>query len=113
MTLYDETVARLRVLAQRARGGEDVLFCERRPLTSLEASFAGRDELARELKRTEEEAMSALQLLVEAEHGYESAISAIDDAGGDATEWLRAVTLARSLEGLRDGSQRAEGGTTA
>jgi hypothetical protein len=101
MTLYDETVAALRALAQRAGTGDDVLFCERRPLTSLEASFAGRDELARQLRPAETDALRALRRLVEAERGYESALSAIDEAGGDATEWLRALTLARSLENER------------
>ena len=31
VTVYEETVATLRALAERARTTEDVLFCERRP----------------------------------------------------------------------------------
>ena len=100
MTLYDQTVRRMSGLAERARTTEDVLFCERRPLTSLEAGLAGRDRLARELRETEDEALHALARLVEAERGYESALRAVEETGPDAAEWLRAVMLGRSLETL-------------
>jgi hypothetical protein len=98
MTLYDETVAALREIAARAATTEDVLFCERRPLTSLEARFARADGLATRLRAVEDEALQALRRLVTAEEGYESALGAIDAAGAEASEWLRAVTLARALE---------------
>jgi hypothetical protein len=100
MTLYDETVRRISGLAQRARTTEDVLFCERRPLTSLEAGLAGREQLALDLRGTEDEALRALARLVEAERGYESALRAVEEAGPDAAEWLRAVMLGRALETL-------------
>jgi hypothetical protein len=103
MTLYEQTVRKVRGLAQRARTKENALFCERRPLTSLEAGFAGLDDLARELHTTEDEALRALALLVESEQGYESALRSIDDAGADAAEWLREVMLSRALDGLRPG----------
>jgi hypothetical protein len=41
MTVYDQTIKTVRALAARAGTAEDVLFCEQRPLTSLEATFAG------------------------------------------------------------------------
>jgi len=50
MTLYEETIATVRGLAARARTTENVLFCERRPLTSLEAQFAGVEDLASNLR---------------------------------------------------------------
>jgi hypothetical protein len=100
MTLYEQTVATVRALAARAATSEDVLFCEQRPLTSLEAQFAGVSGLARTLRGIEDEALRALARLVEAEQGYEAALRSIDDAGADATSWLRAVMLARSLESL-------------
>jgi hypothetical protein len=34
------------------------------------------------------------------EQGYETALEAIEDAGGDAAAWLRAVTLARTVQTL-------------
>jgi hypothetical protein len=98
VTLYEETVAALRAIAARAATTEDVLFCERRPLTSLEAGFAHADGLAARLRAVEDEALAALERLVVAEEGYESALGAIEAAGGDASDWLRAVTLARALE---------------
>jgi hypothetical protein len=100
MTLYDETIAAVRSLAARARETEDVVFCEQRPLTSLEAKFAGVDGLAGHLREIEDEAMRALKRLVDAEHGYETALESIEQAGADAAAWLRAVMLARSLETL-------------
>lgn len=101
MTSYEQTVAAVRVLAERARTTEDVLFCERRPLTSLEAGYAGAEQLAAGLRVLEDDAIRSLQRLVDAERGYESALGAIDDAGPDASEWLRAVLLARALETLQ------------
>jgi hypothetical protein len=98
MTVYDETIATLRALAARARALENVLFCEQRPLTSLEAGFAGIDDLAGDLREIEDDAIRALKRLVDAEEGYETALRSIEDAGTDATGWLRAVMLARSLE---------------
>jgi hypothetical protein len=98
VTLYEETVAALRAIAARAATTEDVLFCERRPLTSLEARFAHADELAERLRAVEDEALQALERLVVAEEGYESALGAIAAAGAEAGDWLRAVTLARALE---------------
>jgi hypothetical protein len=98
MTVYDETIATVRALAARARTTENVLFCEERPLTSLEAQFAGVDELARDLRDVEDDAIRALKRLVDAEEGYETALRSIEEAGADATGWLRAVMLARSLE---------------
>jgi hypothetical protein len=100
MTLYDETTATVRALADRARTTENVLFCERRPLTSLEARFAGADCLAGTLREIEDDAVRALKRLVDAEHGYESALQSIEAAGADARVWLQAVMLARSLETL-------------
>jgi hypothetical protein len=100
MTVYDETIETVRALAERAGRAEDVLFCERRPLTSLEARFAGADGLAEGLRPIEDEALRALKRLVDGEQSYETALQAIDAAGSDATNWLRAVLLARSLETL-------------
>ena len=100
MTLYEDTVATVRTLAERAQSAEDVLFCEQRPLTSLEAQFAGARDLARDLRGIEDDAISALKRLVDAEEGYESALRSIDDVGDDASNWLRAVLLARALETL-------------
>jgi hypothetical protein len=98
MTVYDETIATIRQLAGRARAVENVLFCEQRPLTSLEAQFAGIDGLAGDLRKLEDGAIRALKRLVDAEEGYETALQSIEDAGTDASGWLRAVMLARSLE---------------
>jgi hypothetical protein len=100
MTLYDETVATLRDLAARAGTRENALFCEQRPLTSLEARFAGADDLALALREIEDQAMRTLKRLVDAEEGYETALEAVEEAGADTTRWLNAVTLARSLETL-------------
>ncbi len=100
MTVYDETIATVRALAARARTTENVLFCEQRPLTSLEARFAGAADLAGELRELEDGAIQALRRLVDAEQGYETALESIQEAGPDATGWLRAVMLARSLETL-------------
>ena len=97
MSVYEDTVATLAALSERARTTEDVLFCERRPLTSLEAGFAGAERLAGDLCATEDEAIRALQRLVDAEQGYESALRAIDEVGAEAGEWLRAVLLSRAL----------------
>jgi hypothetical protein len=101
MTVYEETVAAVRAIAERARTTEDVLFCERRPLTSLEAGYAGEGRLASSLRTIEDEAISSLRRLVDAEQGYESALQAIEAAGADAAEWLHAVMLARAIETLR------------
>jgi hypothetical protein len=98
MTVYEETIATVRALAARARELENVLFCEQRPLTSLEARFAGIDGLASDLRELEDDAIRALKRLVGAEEGYETALQSIEDAGTDASGWLRAVMLARSLE---------------
>ena len=100
MTLYDETTAAVRGLAARARTSENVLFCEQRPLTSLELQFAGSNQLAAQLREIENEAIRALKRLVDAEQGYETALRSLEDAGADATGWLLAVMLARSLETL-------------
>jgi phosphoribosyl-dephospho-CoA transferase len=100
MTVYDETIAAVRALAARARTTENVLFCEQRPLTSLEAQFAGAGRLSRDLREIEDDAIRALKRLVDAEQGYETALQSIEEAGADATAWLRAVMLARSLETL-------------
>lgn len=100
MTAYDETLETVRALATRAARAEDVLFCEQRPLTSLEASFAGVDGLAERLRPIEDDALRALKRLVDGEQSYETALQAIEAAGSDATNWLRAVLLARSLETL-------------
>jgi hypothetical protein len=100
MTLYDETIATVGALAERARTTENVLFCEQRPLTSLEARFAGDDRLAGDLRELEDDAIRALERLVDAEEGYEAALQSIAEAGDDAAAWLRAVMLARSLETL-------------
>jgi type II secretory pathway predicted ATPase ExeA len=98
MTLYEETVDTLRSLAGRVRTMENVLFCEQRPLTSLEAQFAGADHLATDLRELEDDAIRALKRLVDAEEGYETALQSVEDAGPDPSGWLRAVMLARSLE---------------
>jgi hypothetical protein len=98
MTVYDETTATVRALAAQARTTENVLFCEQRPLTSLEADFAGADRLASQLREIEDDAMRALQRLVDAEQGYETALKSIEEAGPDAADWLRAVMLTRSLD---------------
>ncbi len=100
MNLYDETVATVRALAARARTTENVLFCEQRPLTSLEARFAGVEALASDLRALEDEALGALERVVDAEQGYETALQSIEEAGADTSTWLRAVMLARSLETL-------------
>jgi hypothetical protein len=100
MTLYDDTIAAVRALAERARTTENVLFCERRPLTSLEARFAGVDDLAGSLRSIEDDAIRALKRLVDAEQGYETALRSIEEAGAETAAWLRAVMLARSLETL-------------
>jgi hypothetical protein len=100
MNVYDDTTAAVRALAARAGTAENVLFCERRPLTSLEARFAGIHQLANELRQIEDEALRALERLVDAEEGYETALHAVDDAGVEAREWLRAVMLARAIETL-------------
>jgi hypothetical protein len=100
MTMYDETTATIRALAARARTTENVLFCEQRPLTSLELQFAGSDHLANQLREIEDDAIRALKRLVDGEQGYEAALQSIEEAGADATGWLRAVMLARSLETL-------------
>jgi hypothetical protein len=102
MTVYEQTVARVRALSDRARTTEDVLFCERRPLTSLEARFARAEDLAGNLRALEDDAIRAVKRLVDAEQGYETALRAIEDAGADATGWLRAVMLERSLETVPD-----------
>lgn len=103
MTVYEETVATVRALAARAAAEEDVLFCERRPLTSLEATYTGVGGLARRLRAIEDDALRALRRLVDAEQGYETALQAIDEAGAQAGSWLRAVLLARSLQTLPPG----------
>jgi len=100
MNVYDETTATVRALAARAGTAENVLFCEQRPLTSLEARFAGVDQLASQLRDIEDDAIRALKRLVDAEEGYETALQSVQEAGADATGWLRAVMLARSLETL-------------
>jgi len=100
MTLYDETIAMVRALAARARTTENVLFCEQRPLTSLELRFAGSDQLAGQLREIEDDALRALKRLVDAEQGYETALQSVEEAGTETTGWLRAVMLARSLETL-------------
>jgi len=100
MTAYDETTATVRGLAARARTTENVLFCEQRPLTSLELQLAGSDQLAKQLREIEDDAIRALKRLVDAEQGYETALQSLEEAGTDATGWLRAVMLARSLETL-------------
>jgi hypothetical protein len=104
MTVYEQTIARVRALAARAGTTENVLFCEQRPLTSLEARFAGLDDLASDLREIEDDAIRALRRLVDAEEGYETALQSIEEAGADATGWLRAVMLARSLETVRGSS---------
>ena len=101
VTIYEETVSAVAELAAQAGTAENVLFCERRPLTSLEASFAGVDELARELRPIEDDALRALKRLVDAEQGYETALQAIEAAGADATAWLHAVMLARARDATR------------
>jgi lipopolysaccharide biosynthesis regulator YciM len=67
-------------------------------VTSLEAQFAGSDHLATDLRELEDDAIRALKRLVDAEEGYETALQSIEEAGAEASEWLRAVMLARSLE---------------
>ncbi len=109
MTLYEETTAALRALAAQAVSTENVLFCEQRPLTSLEARFAGAGELADALRGIEDRALLALARLVDAEQGYETALRSIEAAGSEASSWLRAVLLARSLETLEPRSQTADG----
>jgi type II secretory pathway predicted ATPase ExeA len=104
MTVYEETIATIRQLADRARTMENVLFCEQRPLTSLEARFAGVDHLAAGLRELEDDAIRALKRLVDAEEGYETALQSVEDAGADASGWLRAVMLARSLETISGSS---------
>jgi len=101
VTLYEETVATVRTLAERASSTENVLFCEQRPLTSLEARFAGAEDLARTLRELEDDAIRALGRLVDAEEGYETALESIEGAGAETGAWLRAVMLARSLETLQ------------
>jgi len=86
MTVYEETIAAVRELAARAATTESVLFCEQRPLTSLEARFAGASDLADRLRSAEE--------------GYETALQSVQEAGNEASDWLRAVMLARSIETL-------------
>jgi hypothetical protein len=98
MTVYAETIATIRQLAARAQTVENVLFCEQRPLTSLEARFAGVGDLASDLRELEDNAIRALKRLVDAEEGYETALQSMEEAGADATGWLRAVVLARALE---------------
>jgi hypothetical protein len=88
-------------LPERARTTENVLFCEQRPLTSVEAQFAGVERLASDLREIEDRAIRALKRVVDAQQGYESALRSIDEAGGDATAWLRAVTLARCCRHCR------------
>ena len=100
MTVYDETISAVRALAARAATAEDVLFCEQRPLTSLEARFAGVPHLADRLRTIEDDALRSLKRLVDAEEGYETALQSVEEAGTEATDWLRAVMLARSLETL-------------
>jgi len=100
MTVYDETTATVRGLAARARTTENVLFCEQRPLTSLELRFAGSDQPAGQLREIEDDAIRALKRLVDAEQGYETALQSMEEAGTEATGWLRAVMLARSLDTL-------------
>jgi len=104
MSLYDQTIATVRALAARAGTTESALFCEQRPLTSLEARYAGVDELAGNLREIEDEAILALKRLADAEEGYETALKSIEDAGADAAVWLRAVMLGRSLETLATSS---------
>jgi hypothetical protein len=103
MSLYEETVEAVRALAARAGTAESVIFCERRPLTSLEAGFAGLEQLSGDLRAIEDGALQALERLVDAEQGYETALQAIDSAGEDTSTWLRAVMLARALETLEAG----------
>jgi len=100
VTLYDDTLATVRSLATRAQTTENVLFCEQRPLTSLEAQFAGADELAGRLRRIEDDAIRALKRLVDAEEGYETALRSVEEAGEETSSRLRAVMLSRSLETL-------------
>jgi uncharacterized protein HemY len=100
MTLYEQTIATIRAQAERAATTENVLFCERRPLTSLEARFARADDLAARLRPVEDEALLALGRLVAAEESYETALHSIEAAGPEAGAWLGAVTLARALETL-------------
>ena len=110
MTVYEETVAALRALAERARTTENVLFCERRPLTSLEAGYARAGTLATTLRAIEDDAVRALARLVDAEQGYEVALRAVEEAGPDAAEWLRAVLLARALATIAKEDRRPRRG---
>jgi len=98
VTLYEQTVQAIRAAAAQAATGEDVLFCERRPLTSLEAGYAGAEALAARLREIERGAIAALRRLVDAEQGYESALDAIAAAGSEASIWISAVLLGRALE---------------
>jgi hypothetical protein len=100
MTLYDQAISTVRSLAARAGTAGDAVFCEERPLTSLEAQFAGIDDLAGNLREIEDEAIRALKRLVDAEEGYETALKSVEDAGAETAAWLRAVMLGRSLETL-------------
>ncbi len=109
MTAYEDTIESVRALAARAGAADDVLFCEQRPLTSLEARFAGVVGLAERLRSIEDDGLRALRGLVDREEGYETALQAIEAAGGDATNWLRAVLLAKSLETLPVNPTRDDG----
>ena len=109
MTLYQDTIEALRALSARAQTTENVLFCERRPLTSLEAGYARADALAASLRKIEDEALAALRRLADAEQGYETALRSIDEAGPQTSTWLRAVLLARALETLPAGTREASG----
>jgi hypothetical protein len=97
VSLYQDTITTVRALAEAATA-QDALFCEQRPLTSLEAAFAKAEDLASRLRVIENEALDALRSLVDAEEGYEAALEAIEAAGPEVRAWLRAVTLARALE---------------
>jgi hypothetical protein len=67
-----------------------------------------RDRGCKQQREAEEEAdrqllVAARRRDAESEDATErkdAALQSIDDAGGDATDWLRAVTLARALETL-------------
>jgi hypothetical protein len=56
--------------------------------------------VAERLRYLEDEAIGALKRLVDAEQGYETELEAIEDAGGDAAGWLRAVMLVRTVQML-------------
>jgi hypothetical protein len=77
MNLCDETTVGVRALAARTRTPENVLFC------------ALADRAIRTLKR-----------LIDTKQGYEAALQSVAAAGSKASEWLRAVVLAPSLETL-------------